>query len=311
MEQLKFILAAGFLGSGKTTYLLKEAKRLCTKGFRCAVIVNEASETGVDNLEYRRAGLNVSEIFGGCICCTLSVSLSEAIASLTEDYALDYILIEPSGAAEPSALVDELLALGGSREAISVVGILDVSRIEMLTEVLAPLTAAMISSSDQLVFSKTELCDSEQLMQAIRFADTISDTILANAGSYGSELYSRFTAHSHRLSLCGEKNAAAKFQEAAALFMTDYLQKIDSKAVLLGHIKGVLEYDGGYMKLSCVEYSQGLMRTVYGEDMPIENAVLTLNSVLAGMSAAELDSLCEKAVSAYQAKQPHIQINIE
>ena len=100
LNERKIIVESGFLGSGKTTFLLKKAREITATGTKCAVIVNEASELGVDNIEYSAMGLKVAEIFGGCICCSLALDLKNTLRILDEGYKIETVLVEPSGVAD-------------------------------------------------------------------------------------------------------------------------------------------------------------------------------------------------------------------
>ena len=72
---MKLLIVSGFLGSGKTTFIIQATKAVSEKGFKPAIILNEVGETGIDDLFMRRLGLNVWELLGGCICCIIAGSL--------------------------------------------------------------------------------------------------------------------------------------------------------------------------------------------------------------------------------------------
>ena len=108
----KLFLFSGFLGSGKPTLLNLTARYVTEKGYKIAMIINEAGETGVDNLYMKKKGYAVRELFGGCICCTLAQNLKEMVLELNERYSLDAILMEPSGTASPKALYKPLCQAG-------------------------------------------------------------------------------------------------------------------------------------------------------------------------------------------------------
>lgn len=72
---MELIIISGFLGSGKTTLLLGMARSLVEASIRVAIIENEVGEIGIDGQYLRQEGLEVQELFGGCICCTLSAGL--------------------------------------------------------------------------------------------------------------------------------------------------------------------------------------------------------------------------------------------
>lgn len=168
MNNPKLILFTGFLGSGKTSLLLKIAKELSQQQKRCAIIVNEVGEIGIDNLQMKKMGYDVWEIFGGCICCTLAISLDETMHQLLEQYETEYILMEPSGAADPSALYPTLAHCGFTPDRIKNVMIMDPTRVEMLIEVLEPYLEAAIPLADLAVINKIDVAIAAEIEQSER-----------------------------------------------------------------------------------------------------------------------------------------------
>jgi len=163
MNNPNLVLFSGFLGSGKTSLLLKSARHLAEKSKRCAIIVNEVGEIGIDNLQMKKMGYDVWEIFGGCICCTLAVSLEETIVQLMAGFQLDYILIEPSGAADPSAIYPPLEHSGFPKEKVKNVFILDPTRVDMFEAVLEPYLAASIPLANFVVINKIDVASLREL----------------------------------------------------------------------------------------------------------------------------------------------------
>ncbi len=89
----------GLLGTGKTT-LIKRMLSTTYAGYKTAVIENEIGKVNLDVEELRDAAVSIKEISSGCICCTLKGSLTEAVKMLVEQEQPDYIVVEPSGAAD-------------------------------------------------------------------------------------------------------------------------------------------------------------------------------------------------------------------
>lgn len=166
MHNPKLILFTGFLGSGKTSLLLKTARYLAQQKRSCAIIVNEVGEIGIDNLQMKKMGYDVWEIFGGCICCTLAASLEETIEQLTANYAVEYILMEPSGAADPEALFQPLKHSGFNEENLNNVFILDPTRIDMFEAVLEPYLESSIPLADLAVINKIDVASPAELEKA-------------------------------------------------------------------------------------------------------------------------------------------------
>ena len=100
---------SGFLGSGKTTLLNRLLAALRTSaaapatGTRPAVVVNDFGAVAVDGALVDRGSYAVAELASGCVCCTLSAPMQDALAALLDDEEPDVILMETTGLAEPAA----------------------------------------------------------------------------------------------------------------------------------------------------------------------------------------------------------------
>lgn len=126
------ILFTGFLGSGKTTMLLKTIEILSNKNKKCAIIVNEIGDVGIDNRQMRMLGYEIHDLFGGCVCCSMKVTLEVTINHLLEEYEdLDYILFEPSGMANPLSMYPSITNCGYNDKEILNIFILDPTRISL------------------------------------------------------------------------------------------------------------------------------------------------------------------------------------
>lgn len=93
---MEVILVGGFLGSGKTTALVRLAKGLAEQGRRVGIISNDQAENLVDTKTFRSAGFATEEVPGGCFCCKFE-DLIDAAGRLSDGQPLDVILAEPVG----------------------------------------------------------------------------------------------------------------------------------------------------------------------------------------------------------------------
>jgi G3E family GTPase len=124
-KPIKTLLVGGFLGAGKTTFILEQLK---TAGAKVAVLVNEFGKLGIDGALIRlKGGIDVVEMPGGCICCSQKQGLLESIRSIAEQIGPELLLIEPSGVAEISELLQVLSdpALEGMIRIDAVITVLD------------------------------------------------------------------------------------------------------------------------------------------------------------------------------------------
>ena len=164
---MHLFIITGFLGSGKTTLVTRLAKRATAKGLKVGILVNEVGEMGIDDQFMRRLGLNVWEILGGCICCTLTADLIETLKNLKRDFEVDLVLVEPSGAADPRAVISTLRDYDdGSVSERLQIALLDPLRMDMLMEVLSPLTTSTMQSADLILINKVDVASPEQVEYA-------------------------------------------------------------------------------------------------------------------------------------------------
>jgi len=163
----EIVLFTGFLGSGKTTMLLKTIEMLAEQKKKCAIIINEIGDVGIDNRQMRKLGYDVLDLFGGCVCCTLKVTLEATINHLLEDCdGLDYILFEPSGMADPSALYPAITNCGYDVNDIRNVFIFDPLRIELYRAQLNQLLTDSLNLAQIVVINKIDEATPEMVDEA-------------------------------------------------------------------------------------------------------------------------------------------------
>lgn len=165
---VKTWLVSGFLGAGKTTFILEQ---LQSSGVRVAVLVNEFGELGIDGALIRsRGGIEVVELPGGCICCSQKEGLAESVRQITAQLRPELLLIEPSGIAESSEVLRVLTApdLAGSIRLDAAIAVLDA---ETFLEFSAPEAFGsffldQVVNADLILLNKTDLVTPAEL-QAI------------------------------------------------------------------------------------------------------------------------------------------------
>ncbi len=102
MTQIDII--SGFLGAGKTT-LIKKLLSEAFQGQKNVLIENEFGEIGIDGGFLKDAGVEITEMNSGCICCSLVGDFGAALKQVLADYAPDRIIIEPSGVGKLSDVI--------------------------------------------------------------------------------------------------------------------------------------------------------------------------------------------------------------
>ena len=100
----KIDIFSGFLGAGKTT-LIKKLIKEAYNGEKLVLIENEFGEIGIDGGFLQDAGIEITEMNSGCICCSLVGDFSKALEQVIDEYKPDRILIEPSGVGKLSDVI--------------------------------------------------------------------------------------------------------------------------------------------------------------------------------------------------------------
>ena len=100
----KIDIISGFLGAGKTT-LIKKLIEEGFKGEKLVLIENEFGEIGIDGGFLKDAGVQITEMNSGCICCSLVGDFGTALKKVITEYAPDRIIIEPSGVGKLSDVI--------------------------------------------------------------------------------------------------------------------------------------------------------------------------------------------------------------
>jgi G3E family GTPase len=172
---MHLLLFTGFLGSGKTSFIVPLAEAVTEAKRRVAIIVNEIGEIGIDNQLMRQLDLNVWELLNGCICCTLSSDLVSTLQKLDAGYSPDLVIVESSGAANPNNVLSALpYYRGRPLQSVNIVSILDPLRLQMLIEVMTPLITSQIQHADLVIVNKIDLASPDEIAFACRTAREIN-----------------------------------------------------------------------------------------------------------------------------------------
>ena len=100
----KIDIFSGFLGAGKTT-LIKKLIKEAYAGEKVVLIENEFGEIGIDGGFLADAGIEITEMNSGCICCSLVGDFSKALVKVLDEYKPDRVIIEPSGVGKLSDVI--------------------------------------------------------------------------------------------------------------------------------------------------------------------------------------------------------------
>ena len=157
-------VVTGFLGAGKTTFLSRYVRWLEKQNIRYCVIENEFGRAGVVGALLQKQGVRVKEISGGCVCCTLKVTLHDLIRELSGQ--ADRIILEPSGLFCGDDLMDILSGPGCTVQPGMWLGIVDPLSVAFMNGEDRAVLRSEIMQAGSIVLSKAQLCSSDELSAA-------------------------------------------------------------------------------------------------------------------------------------------------
>ena len=105
----KIDIFSGFLGAGKTT-LIKKLIKEAYANEKVVLIENEFGEIGIDSGFLQDAGIEITEMNSGCICCSLVGDFTKALGEVIERFSPDRVIIEPSGVGKLSDVIKAAMA---------------------------------------------------------------------------------------------------------------------------------------------------------------------------------------------------------
>jgi G3E family GTPase len=168
---MKTTIVCGLLGSGKTTFIRSFAKHGIEK---TVVLVNDFGAAGIDGEIFSAEGIESVELPSGCVCCTLKFDLITTIRRIVKQFAPEHLVIEPSGVASPSGVLEALVSAGVS--SVSVIGIVDVTEFAELYEsgMYGTFFKDQIENSDVILVNKIDLADEASIVAAERLIISIN-----------------------------------------------------------------------------------------------------------------------------------------
>ena len=163
----KIDIISGFLGAGKTTFINKLIKE-AYKGEKLVLIENEFGEIGIDGGFLKDAGIEISEMNSGCICCSLVGDFSEALIKVKAEFEPDRILIEPSGVGKLSDVIKAVQNSGLEDTVLnSSTVVVDACKCKMYMKNFGEFFNDQISCADCIVFSHTDKITEAKLAEAL------------------------------------------------------------------------------------------------------------------------------------------------
>ena len=160
----KIEIISGFLGAGKTTLIKKMLKEVFP-GEKIVLIENEFGEIGIDGGFLKDAGVQITEMNSGCICCSLVGDFGTALKQVIETYAPDRILIEPSGVGKLSDVTKAVMGVAAHEqvELNSSVTVVDGQKCKMYMKNFGEFFNNQVENAGTIVISRTQKMSDDKL----------------------------------------------------------------------------------------------------------------------------------------------------
>lgn len=168
MEMTKVDIFSGFLGAGKTT-LIKKLIAESYSGEKLVLIENEFGEIGIDGSFLKEAGVEITEMNSGCICCSLVGDFGEALKKVLEQFAPDRIIIEPSGVGKLSDVISAVEKVGSDELQLnSFTTVVDAKKCKMYIKNFGEFFNNQVEHASAIVLSHTKGLADEKLDACVK-----------------------------------------------------------------------------------------------------------------------------------------------
>ena len=163
----KIDVYSGFLGAGKTT-LIKKMIREAYKGQKIVLIENEFGEIGIDGGFLKDAGIEITEMNSGCICCSLVGDFGRALEQVISQYHPDRVIIEPSGVGKLSDVVGAVQKVTGGEAALGyTVAVADAGKCKVYMKNFGEFYNNQIETASTIILSRTDSIPQSKLDTAV------------------------------------------------------------------------------------------------------------------------------------------------
>lgn len=159
---MRIIVLGGFLGSGKTTILMKIARAFVRSGKKVAVLVNDIGTIGVDGKTIAAEGYSTTELPDGCVCCSLKSELQVSVRNVMVDLDPEVMLIEPTGLALPVKIVEAIESIPTLDPSVpkfddpEIIGIVDAVRFPIFVKKKEEFVKEQLNGSKLVLMNKID-----------------------------------------------------------------------------------------------------------------------------------------------------------
>ena len=159
----KIDIFSGFLGAGKTT-LIKKLLKEAYSSEKVVLIENEFGEIGIDGSFLKEAGIQITEMNSGCICCSLVGDFSQALEKVLEEFHPERIIIEPSGVGKLSDVIKAIKNIHSDEILLNAfAAVVDVNKCKMYMKNFGEFFNDQIANANTLILSHTDNSTEEKI----------------------------------------------------------------------------------------------------------------------------------------------------
>ena len=163
----KIDIYSGFLGAGKTT-LIKKMITEAYAGQQLVLIENEFGEIGIDGGFLQDAGINITEMNSGCICCSLVGDFGKALTQVIEQYNPDRIVIEPSGVGKLSDVIAAVEKVTNDDVTLGfTVAVVDAGKVKVYMKNFGEFYNNQVETASTIILSRTDSIPQQKLDNAV------------------------------------------------------------------------------------------------------------------------------------------------
>ena len=166
----KIDIISGFLGAGKTT-LIKKLIEEAFKGEKLVLIENEFGEIGIDGGFLKEAGVEITEMNSGCICCSLVGDFGTALQEVITKYSPERIIIEPSGVGKLSDVINAVQKVKDQNDSIvlnSFTTVADVNKCGMYMKNFGEFYNNQVENANTIILSRTQATTEKKLDTCVK-----------------------------------------------------------------------------------------------------------------------------------------------
>ena len=208
----KVDIISGFLGAGKTTFIKKLIEEVFP-GEKLVLIENEFGEIGIDGGFLKDAGVEITEMNSGCICCTLVGDFSKALQKVLTEYQPDRVIIEPSGVGK---LSDVVKAIEGVKEEADIeidgrITVVDGKKAKIYMKNFGEFFENQVEHASTIVISRTQMMKDEKIEECVHILreknpdaaiistpwEELGKEAVQRALEYGAEIEGILEEHHH------------------------------------------------------------------------------------------------------------------